>query len=50
MTTVVYLNHDSGDLYYEQFDTADEAQVWINEHDYKAIVIEGITHRVYDHT
>ncbi|MFA6159396.1 MAG: hypothetical protein WC763_07260 [Candidatus Paceibacterota bacterium] len=50
MTTVVYLNHDSGDLYYEQFDTAEEAEVWVKEVDWKCLIIDGIQHEVFDHT
>ncbi len=50
MTTVVYYNHESGDLSYEQFDTAEEAAEWAQTNDFKAIFIEGALHQVFDHT
>lgn len=50
MTTCVYLNHDTGDLSYRQFDTAEEAELWVHDVDYKVLVIDGISHEIYDHT
>lgn len=50
MTTVVYYNHDGGDLSYEQFDTDAEAIAWAETNDYKAIFVEGPLHRISDHT
>ncbi len=50
MITLVYYDHDSGSLRYEQFDTEEEAIEWSHGNDYKAYIIDGLTHRVYDHT
>ncbi len=50
MITIVYLNHDSGGLHYEQFDTDAEAIQWMQENEWKAIVVEGPLHKVSDHT
>lgn len=48
--TVVYYNHDGGDLNYEQFETEEEAVEWAQSNEYKAIFVEGAAHRISDHT
>lgn len=50
MTTCVYLDHDSGSLSYRQFDTAEEANAWVQDVEYKVLVVDGINHEVFDHT
>ncbi len=50
MITLVYYDYDGGGLHYEQFETDAEAQEWLEGHDYKALVIEGAAHTVFDHT
>ncbi len=50
MTTVVYFNHDSHDLCYQQFDTPKEAEEWVHSVEWKCLIIDGATHEIFDHT